>query len=184
MKFAKTGVEKKEQRKRRKNPSAPQPQGPFWQRPPNSTEDATLTRAPVCVKFARAPEKCEKMPFSKRARFLPAPRVFFTLQTQFRQNFELRKLQNSNMQKKNPQKRSAKSSLFMTSKGVEEVDRREAPKLLVFVAFRVSVDVFDFVPKTQKSRDEKRRPQQERPKKVRKKPRTWPFCEKPDSAIR
>ena len=173
MKFAKRTRKKTEKTRK---PSALQPQGPlevcetdskknrkdaktlrtaatrpFLATIPTPTEDVTRPRATARQICTCTGKKNAKNALSKTSSVLQLQGLF-SLETQFHQNFELRKKQNSNTRKKYPQKRSAKSSLFKTSKGVEEVDRRE---LLLSWRF-ASVYLFDFVTKRQDSTNEKK----------------------------
>ena len=133
LRFSKTGSKKN--RKRRKNP--PHRSGKaISERDPKSTEKNDTAAHPPRAKFARAADTLPKRRFSKRARFC-SPRGFLTFETQFRQNFEHRTVQNSNLRKKLSSRQVRKKEPFRHAqrdrRGTETRNGSETP---CFVAFR------------------------------------------------
>ena len=134
--FQKRGQKKKPEKTEK--PSAAQPQGHFWQRPQIREKKRHGRAPPARAKFARAADTLRKMAFSKRARFC-SPKGFFALETQFRQNFEHRTVQNSNPRKKLSSRRVHK---ILPCRHAQRARRCRKPRhrseIPCFVAFRVS----------------------------------------------
>ena len=102
----------------------------FFAMTPNSRENRH-GHAPTARQICARTGQTAKNALSKTSSVLQ-PRGFFTPETNFVKisNFETYKI--ATRGKNYPQKRSAKSSLFDTPKGLKEVERREiAPKPLV-----------------------------------------------------
>ena len=110
--FAKTGSTKKN-RKTRKNPPHRSREAIFERDPKSTEKNDTAAHLPR-AKFARAADTLPKIRFSKRARFC-SPRGFLTFETQFRQNFEHRTVQNSNLRKKLSSRQVRKMEPFRRS---------------------------------------------------------------------
>ena len=104
--------QQKKNRKTRKNPPHRSREAIFERDPKSTEKNDTAAHLPR-AKFARAADTLPKRRFSKRARFC-SPRGFLTFETQFRQNFEHRTVQNSNLRKKFILKTGPQKGAFST----------------------------------------------------------------------
>ena len=102
--------------KKMKKPSALQPRGHFWQGPENPRKKKWHGRAPPSRQNCVRRGDTAKNALFKTSSVLQ-PQGFLTFETQLRQNFEHRTVQNSNTQKKVSSRRVRKIKPFRHAKG-------------------------------------------------------------------
>ena len=136
LRFSKTGPKKKKTGKDGKTLRTAAART-FLATTPNPRKKTTRPRTPRAPNLRAQRSHCEKWPFQNELGSA-APRVFLAFETQFRQNFEHRTVQNSNTRKKLSSRRVRKIKPFRDAKrarrGTETRNRSETP---CFVAFRV-----------------------------------------------
>ena len=122
LRFSKTGSKKKTEKTEK--PSAPQLRGRFWQRP-QIREKKRHGRAPPARQICARSGHTAKNGLFKTSSVLQ-PRVFWPLKPNFDKISNIEPYKVVTRGKNYPQDGSAKSSLFDTPKGLEEVQRRES----------------------------------------------------------
>ena len=148
---------------------------------PNPRKKITRPRAHRASNLRAQRTNCEKCPFQNELGSA-APRVFLPWNPNFDKISNIEPYKIVTRRKNYPQDGSAKSSLFDTPKRLEEVERREiAPKPLFCSVSRVSTST-PVLPGDRRPESRKRGLKEGWSKKMRKKPRKWPFCEKADFA--